>query len=261
MNVRRRLWLSVGAAILGILALSPMVALTQAQSGPAEPAPKPAELPADLAFARFIALIRGHLLTGDELVKLHRWNVAYPHFAFPTEEIYGVIRDELHAYHTPPFDGVLKALARAVRARNATQYPRLLEKVDAALAAADAGLRARQPDWPRFTVAVAVEILKTAADEYEDAVANGRIVHRVGYRTTRGFILQADRMIEILPASELPASDAAALAEIRTEMTRIKSGFASLNAPDRPAMDEKALAGVISQIELTFRKLASDRQI
>ncbi len=257
MNVRRRLWLGVGAAILCVLVLSPMVVLAQA---PSAPAPKPAELTGDLAFARFIALIRGHLITGDELVKLHRWNVAYPHFTFPIEEIYGVIRDELYTYRTPPFDGALKALARAVRARNATQYPMLLEKVDAVLAAADAGLRARQSDWPRFTVAVAVEILKTAADEYADAVVNGRIVHRVGYRTTRGFILQADRMIETA-ASELPASNAGALSDIRTEMTRIKSGFESLNAPDRPAMDEKSLDGIVSQIGLTFRKLVSDRQI
>jgi hypothetical protein len=260
MNRRTRLWLGVGAAMLGILSLAPMAALAQIQAQIAEPAPKPGELSGDLAFARFIALIRGHLITGDELVKLHRWNIAYPHFTFPNEEIYGVIRDELHSYHTPPFDGALKVLARTVRARNATQYPKALEKVDAALVAADVGLRVRQPDWPRFTVAVAVEVLKTAADEYEDAVANGRIVHRVGYRTTRGFILQADRMIETA-ASELPASDAAALADIRAAIARIKLGFVSLNAPDRPAMDEKALDGIVSQVEQKFRKLAADRQI
>jgi len=255
MNVSRRLWLGVGAALLVALVLAPMA---QAQS--ATPAPKPAELSGDLAFARFIALIRGHLITGDELIKQHRWNLAYPHFTFPAEEIYGVIRDELPTYHTPAFDGALKALARSVRARNSAQYPKALEKVEAALAAADAGLRARQPDWPRFTVAAAVEVLKAAADEYEDAIVNGRVAHPVGYRTARGFVLQADRMIEAA-ALRFPAADAAPLGDIRAEMTKIKAAFATLNAPERPTMDEKAVDAIVGQIELAFQKLAPGRQI
>jgi len=85
---------------------------------------KSAEVSGDLAFGRFIALIRGHLLAGDELVKRRDWSEAYPHFNFPTEEIYGVIRDELHAYKTPPFDGDLKALAIAAVEDDAAWEPR-----------------------------------------------------------------------------------------------------------------------------------------
>ena len=48
-----------------------------------------------LAFGRFIALIRGHLLTGDELASQRQWDAAHPHFSFPTEEIYGIIREDL----------------------------------------------------------------------------------------------------------------------------------------------------------------------
>lgn len=255
MNVSRRLWLGIGAAMLVVPVLPAMV-----QAQPEMPPPKPAELNGDLAFARFIALIRGHLITGDELIRQHRWNLAYPHFTFPTEEIYSVIRDELPTYRTPPFDGALKALARTVRARNSTQYPKALEKVEAALAAADAGLRARQPDWGRFTVAAAVEVLKAAADEYEDAVVNGSIAHPVGYRTARGFVLQADRMIESA-ALRLSAADAAPLGDIRAGMTKIKAAFATLNAPERPTMDEKAVDALVRQIEMAFQKLAPGRQI
>jgi hypothetical protein len=135
----------------------------------------------------------------------------------------------LRGYRTPPFDGALKALARTVKARSAAQYPKALDKVDASLAAADAALKLRQPDWPRFTIAVAVEVLKAAADEYEDTVANGRIEHPIGYRTARGFVLQADNMIE-RAAPQLAAGDAAALVEIRAGLDQIKQGFVS---PDR----------------------------
>ena len=54
-----------------------------------------ANLPPELAFAVRIALLRGHLLVGDELVKQQQWNAALPHFLHPTEEIYGDIKEQL----------------------------------------------------------------------------------------------------------------------------------------------------------------------
>src|SRR5207244_2470667 len=52
-----------------------------------------ANLPPELAFAVRIALLRGHLLVGDELVKQQQWNAALPHFLHPTEELYGDLKD------------------------------------------------------------------------------------------------------------------------------------------------------------------------
>jgi hypothetical protein len=215
---------------------------------------KPSVLPPDVAFGRFIALIRGHLLTGDELVKQRDWDVAQPHFMFPLEEIYGVIREDLRIYKTPPFDDALKALARTVAAHNAKQYPKAFERVENALVAADAGLKMRQPDWPRFTVATAVAVLKTAPEEYADAVAKDRIVHPVGYRTARGFILQADRMIESV-AGDLEAKNPDALREMREGFAQLKQAFAAMNAPKRPPIEEAAMLIIVSRIELTAGKL------
>jgi hypothetical protein len=150
---RSAIWLA-----LAVFAASALNCSAQAQTAaPAKPEAAPAvkipeALPPDVAFGRFIALIRGHLLTGDELVRRHDWDEAHPHFMFPLEEIYGVIREDLPDYHTPPFDGALKALARTVAAHNAKQYPKAREKVDSALAAADADLKLRQANWPRFVL-------------------------------------------------------------------------------------------------------------
>src|SRR5262245_13360930 len=74
-------------------------------------------LPPELAFAARIALLRGHLLVGDELVKQQQWNAALPHFLHPTEEIYGDIKGELAEYKVPPFDAALKALSDVVKAK------------------------------------------------------------------------------------------------------------------------------------------------
>lgn len=255
MTTRIGFWLGVGIVLASATTGLPFPA--QAQMPPPATV-RSSELTGDLAFGRFIALIRGHLLAGDELVKRHDWNLAYPHFTFPTEEIYGVIRDELHDYKTPPFDFALKALARTVRARNAKQYSKAWEKVEEALAKGDAGVKARVPNWPRFEVAVAIAVLKTAQDEYEEAITNGRIVHAVGYRTARGFMLQAGRMIEDA-APALPADNTAALAEIRAELTRIMAAFASIDAPDRPTMDVAVLAAAVAHIEIAAAKFTPAR--
>jgi hypothetical protein len=231
-------------------------AIVQAPAdGGSKATPKiPAALPPDIAFGRFIALIRGHLLTGEALVKERDWSDAHSHFMFPLEEIYGVIRDDLRGYKTPPFDGALKALARTVQARNARQYPKALAKVEGALAAADAGLKTRQSDWPRFELAVAIEVLKTAEEEYEEAIAKDRIARPVGYRTARGFILQADRMVESV-AGDLEAKNADALRDLRDALSELKKAFAPVDAPKRLPIDAAAIQGIVSRVELAAGKL------
>src|SRR5262249_14466344 len=82
---------------------------------------------------------------GDELVKQQQWNAAVPHFLHPTEEIYGDIKGELADYKVPPFDAGLKALSDVVKAKKGgNDYAKALKPVNDALAAADAGMKAKQ---------------------------------------------------------------------------------------------------------------------
>jgi hypothetical protein len=252
MKARTLLWLGM-VALVGVIAL-PSVLNAQTEAPPPAAAKPPAISEQDLAFGRFIALIRAHLATGDELVAQRQWNAAAPHFGFPREEIYGVIRDQLRTYNTPPFDGALKLLARAVKSRDAKQSPKARQKVEDALAAGDANLKTRQPNWPRFAVAVAVAVLKSAPDEYDDAVAKGRVVRPIGYQTARGFVLQADRMIETA-AAELQTSNAAALADIRGGLSQLKTAFASVTAPKEAAMTDTAFQSIVAGIESAAAKL------
>lgn len=244
--------LAIGVLI--IVAALPPALEAQVVAPPPAVAKPTAALPQDLAFARFIALIRGHLRTGDELVSQRQWDAASPHFMFPTEEIYGIIREQLSAYKTPPFDGALKALGRAVKTHNAGQYVKARKKVEESLAAADAGLKAKTPNWSRFEMAVAIEVLKTAPDEYDDAFAKGRIVHPIGYQTARGFILQADRMVESV-AAEIPSDNAVALRNIRAGFAQLKQALASVNAPKKATIDYAAVSSLVSKIQSAAEKL------
>jgi hypothetical protein len=176
-----------------------------------------ADLPPDLGFAARVALLRGHLLVGDELARPQQWNAALPHFLHPGEEIYGDIKGQLARYQVPPFDGALKALADVVKAKKGgNDYAKALKSVNDALAAADAGVKATQDNWPGFTVEAAVEALKAAAGEYQQAIVGGKIAKPVEYQDARGFVLQAERMIESV-APELQKKDAKALADVQAD--------------------------------------------
>lgn len=214
----------------------------------------PAALPRDVAYARFIALIRSDLAIGDELVKRRDWDVAHRHFKFPLEEIYGVIREDLRAYKTPPFDGALRSLARAVAMHSLKQYPKALASVERALAAADANLRTRQPDWPRFVLQVSIATLKTAPEEYDDAVANGRVVRSIGYQTARGIVIESGRMIDSV-AAELAAKNPDAFREMQAGMAELQGAFAKPNAPKEPVVDVAAVSASVAKIETAARKL------
>jgi hypothetical protein len=209
---------------------------------------------ADLAFGRNIALIRGHLLTGDELAAQRDWGGAAMHFAFPHEEVYGLIRADVRTYKVPAFDDALRELVSAAKARNARQLPKARQKVETALNAADASLRARQQSWPRFTVAVALSLLKTAPDEYDDAVAKGRVVRPIGYQTARGFVLQAERMIESV-AGEFPGENTAALADIRAGFAELKAAQPAVTAPKQASIDDAAFQRIVAKVAAAAAKL------
>lgn len=243
---------------LGALVFIAVVAQGQAfaQTPPAAVAPLkiPAALPKDVAFGRFIAQIRGHLLTGSELVRERNWGEAARHFGFPREEIYGVIREDLPAYKTPHFDGSLKDLVRAVKARSLKRYQKALQNVEHALSMADANLKTRQPNWPRFVAQVAIALLKVAPDEYDDAVDKDRIVRPVGYQTARGFILQADRMIESV-AVDLSLNNASALADIRSGFAQLKQGFVTVKSPKQPVLNNSDAAAIVARVALAAEKI------
>jgi hypothetical protein len=212
-------------------------------------------LPPELAFAARIALLRGHLLVGDQLVKQQQWNAALPHFLHPSEEIYGDIKDSLPDYKVPAFDAALKTLADVVKAKKGADYARALKAVTDALATADIGMKDKQADnWPGYVTEAAVEAIKTAAGEYQNAIVGSRIGKPVEYQDARGFILEADRMIEgVAPA--LQKKDAASLKEVRATLAELKKLFPTAVPPRTPVKDHAAMLAIVARLELAASKL------
>lgn len=141
---------------------------------------------------------------------------------------------------------------RAAKAPNAKQYTKARAKAAAALDAADADLNTRQPNRPRFTMIVAMQVLKAAPDEYDGAVGAGRnlgrIVNPIGYQTARGFILHFDRMVESV-AGDFAGNNAAAPDDMRAGFAQLKQAFANVNAPKQAAFDYPVVLEIVPRIE------------
>ena len=222
--------------------------------GEAGEAGVPADLPPDFQFALTLALIRGHLLVGDELVKAGQWDAAMPHFLHPTEELYGGIKDKVADYNTPAFDSALLKLADAVKQKNSADYAAVLQPVMEALAAGDTGLKATEKDWPSFVVATAIMALKAAANEYEGAIVKGRIAKPVEYQDSRGFVWQAERMIDSV-ASELGRKDAGALKTVQSRLAQLKKIWPAPVPPKTPVKSAAAVAADVAEIQRASGKL------
>ena len=213
-----------------------------------------ANLPPELAFATRVALLRGHLLVGDELVKQQQWSAALPHFLHPTEEIYADLKEPLAEYKVAPFDGALKALADVVKSRKSADYAKAQKSVSDALAAVDGAMKDRTGDWPGLVTEAAVEALKSATGEYKQAIVDGRFAKPVEYQDARGFVWQAERMIESV-APDLEKKNAAALAEVRAGFADLKKAFPSPTPPRTPVKDPAAVLADVARIELAAGKL------
>jgi len=215
-----------------------------------------ADLPPDLAFAVRIALIRGHLSVGDELVKQGQWAAALPHFLRPGEEIYAGLSEQLDDYRVPPFDRALKALADVVKAKKGgADYTRTRAAVNSALALADASLRDKQSaDWAGFIIEAAVELLKIAGGEYGAAIVDRRFAKPVEYQDARGFVWHAEQMIGAV-ASDLERKDAAALKQVHMSLAEIKKAFPKAMPPKAPVKDQATVIEEIARIELAAGRL------
>ncbi len=208
-----------------------------------------AKLPPTLRFHRDIELIRGHLLVGDELVREGRWADALPHFLHPSEEIYGKIRDDLKTYGVAPFAAALKSLAQTVKAKNEAAYRTALAGLEERLAAADKGVRAKEQNWSAFTMDTVLEMLRSAGNEYEEAVEGGRIAKPVEYQDSRGFVWQAERLLNSV-SDDRAQKSAEAVKAAQESFAELKKARPTPVPPKQAVKDHGQVLADISKIEL-----------
>lgn len=265
----RRLWAGIGAATLagagvhvpaaaqqgGKSAKSPQAA-TKDSGAMAQPKSGEAYLtdggPRDtrIRIYRDIALMRGHLLIGTELIELGLWDDALPHFLHPTEELYGLMERYIRLHKVPPFDRQLKAQGQAVRARNKAAYLQAAKVVDQRLTAALEAFKRFMVVQPfsSYTVRAVVEVLKIAQAEYEASIESGRFVKPVEYQDSRGFLLHAEQLLRSHEA-DLERIDAQRYVQLIGVLARLKAAWPSPMPPATPALTTGAVAAHVKEFE------------
>jgi hypothetical protein len=264
-KLTRKLWVGIGAITL---AATPMGAMaqeehkSQATSAPAGAAAT--ATPADggeayltdggprdprIRFYRDLALMRGHILVGGQLIELGLWDEALAHFLHPTEELYGLMEKYIQLHNMRPFRRELQALAQAVKAKRKGAYEQALKVVDQRLLEALGVAQKFMNPLRGFTVRSAAEVLKTALSEYQSSIEDGRFVKPVEYQDSRGFVWEAERMIDAA-APELGRADADALARIRMAFAKLKAAWPAPMPPVAPMLAPGELSALISDIEL-----------
>ena len=266
----RKLWVGIGvASIAGAAATGDLGAQdpdrkTHAQPPPAQKggaAARPGEGgeayltdggPRDtrIRFYRDIALMRGHLLVGQELIALDLWDEALPHFLHPAEELYGLMEKYIDLHSMPPFKRELAALAQAVKAKHRGAQEQALKVVEQRLDAALGIAKRYMTPVRSFAIKSAIEVLRTAQSEYRASMEDGRFTKPVEYQDSRGFVWQAERMIEAAAAD-----DAASLARARAAFARLKTAWPAPMPPQTPILDAGEIATLIAEIELATLKL------
>lgn len=199
---------------------------------------------------RDIALMRGHLLVADELVREGRWDDGLPHVLHPTEELYGLMERYIKLHKITPFDQQLRAIGQAVKANRLGAYEQASKVAQQRLSAALTKFKTFMTVQPMasYVVRTAVEVLKVAKAEYEASIEGDGFGKIVEYQDSRGFVWTAEAMM-LEVATDLRRRDAARLTEILQLLSELKAAWPTPVAPARPVMPVAEVSSKVDRIE------------
>lgn len=270
MNERRKLWLSVTAALwTGTGAMvAPALAQEHADGSPSTASeatePMAHDAPAsstmgeseggaessalvadDPAFLVRLGLIRGHLQVGNALYQGGLTEMSATHMKHPRDELYAGLVPAIEARGASTFDDELTALATAVESgKDAAEVQTAWEAVDGAIQAIE--IRVDAP--LDVHLLAAARVLRTAGEEYAIGAPEGRIANVHEFQDAWGFTQVVERRLVRLE----PDTD-----DARTALQTAQRLVADLNvlwpalAPDHVLEGRaSALHGAAARIEL-----------
>lgn len=202
----------------------------------------------DLAYLTHLALMRGHLFVGHELYQAGHKEHAKTHMKHPESELYADVVTAFEARQVAGFANQLSALSQAVEADAGSEsvanaYAQLVSAISASeLAVSSSELT------PSFTLKRAVQLLRTAGDEYAIAVVDGKMENAHEYQDAFGFTTIARTILEGMDESTTETKQAkqAALEHV----ANLKPLWPSIVPPQELSTAADALYGAAARLEL-----------
>lgn len=211
----------------------------------------------DVDYMTKLGLMKGHLMVAQELIEQGQPQQAEPHIGHPVEEIYADLQGQLQTRNVQDFKPTLTKAEDLVTSK--PNDPQLKTAVEDAIAAVDQAIEAvptAQRQSPEFALQVMNGVLDTAKEEYEAAIADGKIVEAIEYQDSRGFVLYADSLFQEV-SSQLAQTDATAKQEIESSITEVKKAWPSAIPPEKPVMTPEQVSQNIETIETNATKVSS----
>lgn len=253
MEIKQRIWLGFGI----MLATSTAFYVGTRQGGMdhdmaamekevGEGATTAEAIDSDAAYLAGLSFIRGHLNVGVNLYRENALDASATHMKHPADELYTSLEPALEARGAKGFAAQLEALAVAVEQQQGAAaveaaYADLLE----AIALAEAAVK----DVDAATVAaVIVNLVRTAAEEFDIAVGEGGVLENEHeYQDALGFVRTAS---EWVPTLARLTQNADAVAAIEAQIALLLPVWPGLRAPERLETAPSVLHGAADRIEV-----------
>ena len=210
----------------------------------------------DVDYMSALGLMKGHLIVAKELMEQGKYDQAEPHIGHPVEELYGDIEGQLSQRKVDQFKPQLNELHDLVKStpekpETKEAYTQALESIDEAIAA----LPETQRQSPEFVLEVIDGLLATAGEEYEAAIADGKIVEIVEYQDSRGFVIYAEDLYQGI-SEQVSQENAEVGKEIESSLTELKKAWPSVNPPDTPVMTPEEVTKLLETINENSQKVS-----
>lgn len=213
------------------------------------PSSSPGDDKSDINFLAMLGLMKGHLIVAEELLTAKKYKEAEPHFAHPVEELYADVEIELTKRNIPGFQDTLNKLQDL--AKTAPQSPEMMQVFQESMGVIDKAIAAIPPDRlasPEVVNLAMVQILKTAASEYEAAIEEGKIVEPIEYQDSRGFFMYGEQLYNTV-ATVMKQKKPDNHKMIMENLTALKTVWPSIIPPEKAVKEPQAVNDLISAIE------------
>jgi len=207
------------------------------------------DMPADESFVTQLLLMRGHLRAARALCEAGNQALGAEHGSHPLNELYDDLALQLEVRGLPPFQAELQALDDGIRQGGpasgiAGLFDRANSAIDAMIGSVDGSKRASAG----FAARVAAGLLRTAQQEYEVSLADGRIENIVEYQDSWAFYHEA-RAVVAAAETALAARDAAALADMSAQFQVLAPLWSSFDPAEQPVVDLALAARAADRVD------------
>jgi tetratricopeptide (TPR) repeat protein len=204
----------------------------------------------DVEYMTTLGLMKGHLIVAKELLNEGKPEQAEPHLGHPVAELYGDIESQLPERKVPEFKNTLNQLHELVK--SSPNNPKIKTNYQEAMAAIDTAIEAIPPtkrQSPQLILPVINGLLQTAAEEYEAAIAKGKIAETIEYQDSRGFVLYADILYQQI-AKSLQQQQPDKNQKLAANFQEIKKVYPSVTPPTAPVLTPEQMSQLVQQIRV-----------